>query len=177
MKKALVVSILMIVFLISYFVQSNFFTWFTIAGIRPNLIIILVLCIGLYAGKTLGSILGIIFGLLLDIFIGKNIGISSILLGIVGFLGGYLDKNFSKDSKITIILMCIGATFFYEIVKYLIYVVMYQMELEIIALLKIVTIEALFNSFLIIIFYPITIYAGYRIEEIFKGKNILTRYF
>ncbi len=177
MKKALVIFILIIVFLISYFLQSNFFSWFNIAGIKPNLFIILVLLIGLFAGRTTGSILGMIFGLLLDIFIGKKIGISGILLAIIGFSGGYLDKNFSKDSKMTIILMCIGATVIYELAAYLIQIVIFNIEPEFLALAKIIIIEAIFNSILIIILYPITKYAGYRIEEIFKGTNILTRYF
>lgn len=177
MKKILIIIALVATFLITYFLQSNFFSWFTIGGIKPNLFIILVLCIGLYAGKSIGSMLGILFGLLLDIFIGKSIGVSAILYGIVGFAGGYLDKNFSKDSKITIILMCIGATVFYEISKYFISVLMYQMDLEFVSLLKIVIVEAIYNAILIIIFYPITKALGYKMENVFKGSNILTRYF
>lgn len=177
MKKVLVIIALIVTFLIVYFLQANFFSWFTIADIKPNLFLILVLCIGLFAGKTTGSILGMIFGLLLDTFIGRKIGISGILLGIVGFAGGYLDKNFSKDSKLTIIVMCMGATLFYELVDYIILVCIYQMELEILALLKIITIEAIYNAILIIIFYPLIQRVGYRMEEIFKGSNILTRYF
>lgn len=51
----------------------NFFSWFTIAGIKPNLFIILVLMIGLFAGKIPGITCGIIEGLLLDFFIGKSV--------------------------------------------------------------------------------------------------------
>lgn len=177
MKKALVIVTLIVIFLISYLLQSNFFSWFTIAGIKPNLFIILVLFIGLFAGRTTGSILGMTFGLLLDVFIGKKIGISGILLGIVGFAGGYLDKNFSKDSKLTIILMCIGATIFFEIAYYFILSLIYQIEIELIPLVKIVVVEAIYNAILVIVFYPITQTVGYRVEEIFKGSNILTRYF
>lgn len=177
MKKTLAIFILILIFLISYFIQSNFFSWFTIAGIKPNIFIILVLCIGLYAGRRVGSILGIVFGLLLDIFVGKQIGISGILLGVVGFTGGNLDKNFSKDSKITIILMCIGATIAYEFINYIILILMYKMEFEVLAITKIALIEAVYNSILIIIFYPFARWIGYRMEDVFKGSNILTRYF
>lgn len=177
MKKALIIFTLIITFLIIYFLQSNFFNWFTIAGVKPNLFIILVLFIGLFAGKTLGSTLGMIFGLLLDIFIGTKIGVSGILLGIVGFAGGYLDKNFSKDSKLTIILMCMGVTLFFEFADYLIIGILYKIEFQLIPLLKIVSIEIIYNAILIIILYPIIQIAGYRIEEVFKGSNILTRYF
>ena len=121
--------------------------------------------------------LGILFGLLIDLFIGKNIGISGILLGIVGFIGGYLDKDFSKDSKITIILMCVGVTCFYEVVDYFILSAIYKMDMELIPLIKIILVECLYNAILIIIFYPIIQRCGYKIEQIFKGSNILTRYF
>lgn len=177
MKKTAIIALLFLIFLFIYFLQSNLFSWFTIAGIKPNLFIIFVLCIGLYAGKRVGSILGIVFGILIDIFIGRQIGISGVLLGIVGYVGGYLDKNFSKDSKITIILISISTTIIYEIINYIILILMYKTEIEILAIIKTTLIEAAYNAILIIILYPIIRWGGYRIEGVFKGSNILTRYF
>ena len=50
MKKAIAIISLIIAFFVIYFLQTNFFTWFTIGGIMPNLFIILVLFIGLFIG-------------------------------------------------------------------------------------------------------------------------------
>ena len=50
-------------------------------------------------GRANGITYGIIFGIFIDLWIGKNIGIFSIMLGTIGCLGGYLDKSFSKDSR------------------------------------------------------------------------------
>lgn len=177
MKKAIILLLLFLIFIFLYLIQSNFFSGFTIAGVKPNLFILLVLCIGLYAGKRVGSILGIVFGILIDIFIGKHIGISGILLGMVGYVGGYIDKNFSKDSKITIILISIGITIIYELINYIILVFMYKMEFELVPIIKIALIEAAYNAIIITILYPLIRWGGYRIEDIFKGSNILTRYF
>ena len=177
MKKATIIALLFLVFIVFYFTQSNIFSWFTIAGVKPNIFIILTLCIGLYAGKRVGSILGIVFGILLDIFIGKQIGISGVLLGMVGYVGGYLDKNFSKDSKITIILISITTTIIYEIINYIILILMYKMEFELIGICKIIFIESAYNAILITILYPLIRWAGYKIGSVFKGSNILTRYF
>lgn len=177
MKKVFIIVLLFLIFIILYLIQSNFFSGFTIAGVMPNMFIILVLCIGLYAGKRTGSILGILFGILIDIFIGRHIGISGILLGIVGYAGGYLDKNFSKDSKITIILISISTTIIYEFINYLILIFMYKMEFELISIIKVALIEAAYNAIIITILYPLIRWGGYRIEGIFKGSNILTRYF
>ncbi len=86
MKKILSTIIIFFIFILIYFLQSNFFTWFNIAGVKPNLFIILVLITGLFVGKIYGATLGIIFGLLLDFFIGKNLGIYAIQLGLAGLL-------------------------------------------------------------------------------------------
>ncbi len=177
MKKTLAVLISFVIFLIIYFIQTNLFSWFTIAGIKPNLFVVFILCIGLFAGKTIGSILGMIYGLLLDIWIGQKIGISGILLGVVGFAGGYLDKNFSKDSKLTIILISMGVTTIYEFLQYVIRVIMYNMNLELISFLKVIAIEITYNGIIIIILYPVIQKLGYCLEECFKSRKILTRYF
>ena len=51
MKNTLIVISAIFVFLISYLLQANFFNWFNIAGITPNLFVILVLFLGLFGGK------------------------------------------------------------------------------------------------------------------------------
>lgn len=73
MKKAIIYITLFIVFLLIYFLQMNFFNWFTIAGVKPNLFVILILIIGLFTGRTNGIICGIIAGLFLDFFIGRSV--------------------------------------------------------------------------------------------------------
>lgn len=177
MKKAVLIILLIISFFIIYYIQSNLFTWFTIAGIQPNLFVLLTLFIGLFAGKKLGLILGIIFGFFLDVVIGRQIGISGIMLGIVGLIGEYLDKNFSKESRVTIMLMMAGCTVIYELGCYVFNLITLEINLEIISFIKILLIEVIYNLILVIILYPLIQRMGHALEEIFKTKNILTRYF
>lgn len=86
MKNTLIVMASILVFIISYFLQVDIFSWFNIAGIAPNLFVILVLFLGLFAGKRLGIPLGIFFGIVLDFFASKKIGITGIMLGVIGAL-------------------------------------------------------------------------------------------
>ena len=104
-------------------------------------------------------------------------GISAITLGIVGFLGGYLDKKFSKDSRITIILMVIFATIAFEVGKYAISIIINSITPEILPFGKLLFVEIVFNVIITIILYPLIKRAGYYMENVFKSKNILTRYF
>lgn len=177
MKKVGTIALLILAFLIIYFLQVNFFTWFTIDGVKPNLFVIYVLFIGLFAGKKLGLILGIVFGIYIDIVIGRQIGISGIMLGIVGLLGEYLDKNFSKESRITIMLMIAASTAIFEICCYIFNIIALGVNIEIISFAKILLIEVIYNLLITIVIYALIQRLGHSLEDIFKTKNILTRYF
>lgn len=96
MKKILSIVIIFITFILIYFLQSNFFNWFNIAGVKPNLFIILSLFIGIFIGKIYGVSIGIVFGLILDLFIGKVLGINAIVLGIAGFMRRNIYKKSIK---------------------------------------------------------------------------------
>lgn len=164
-------------FFIIYFLQANFFTWFTISGVMPNLFVILILWIGLFIGKKMGFVFGIIFGIYLDLVVGKSIGISSIMFAIIGILGEYLDKSFSKDSRITIMLTVMASTAIYEIGIYLFRIIKWGIPVEIMPFISTLLLEILFNVVLGIILYPLIQKTGYEAENLFKKKTVLTRYF
>lgn len=177
MRKASIAMGLILTFIIVYLLQANFFAWFNLAGVKPNLFVILVLIIGLFSGKSIGTTFGILFGLSLDFFIGKSIGISALMLGIVGFVGGYLDRSFSKDSRVTMITMIAIATIIYELGINIFNYFINDSNISIWYITKTLIIELIFNTFITIIIYPLIIKLGYKIEKNFKENKILTRYF
>lgn len=177
MKKTIINIVLILTILIIYYLQSNFFTWFNIAGILPNLFIILTLFIGLFSTRTMGTIYGIVIGLILDLLLGNNVGANAETLGIIGFLAGEFDRNFSKDSRMTIMLMVLCATILVESANYLLKYVILSINVEIWSFITILVIEIIFNCILTIILYPLIQKAGYYIENEYKGNKILTRYF
>ena len=177
MNKLKGVLIIILLFLILYFFQINFFSWFTIRGIMPNLFVILALFIGLFVGKKIGGICGLAFGIILDVLVGKSIGFVGIFLGAIGLLGEYFDKNFSKDSRVTIILMTAGVTILFEVCMYVVNILKFDVELELIPFIITLMVETIYNVFIVIILYPGMKKLGYYLENIFKGKKLLTRYF
>lgn len=74
-------------------------------------------------------------------------------------------------------LMVIIATACYEIFIYLYRGTVLFGAVEAWEFIKILAIELLFNTLLTIILYPLMQKFGYKIEEIFKNPQILTRYF
>lgn len=177
MRKFITVVGLIIFFFLIYFLQLDIFGNFTIAGIKPNLFVIYILFIGLFANQIVGISFGVIVGLILDLLYGKTIGITAVMLCVIGYLGSYFDKNFSKENKLTIIFMVAGATIIYELGAYFINSIILDFEREFWYFIKIVLVETLYNVLLTIILYPLMQKIGYVIDRNFKQNNILTRYF
>jgi len=177
LKKIGIIIGLILIFFLIYYLQVNIFSSFTIAGVKPNLFIIYVLFIGLYANQVLGITFGVIFGLLLDLIYGRTIGLTAVMLCIIGYLGSYFDKNFSKENKLTIIFMVAGATLVYEFGSYFMNSIIIDFGREYLYFFKIVAIEIIYNILLSIILYPLIQKFGYSIDRVFKKNNILTRYF
>jgi len=177
MRKAGMAIYFILIFIIIYLLQVNLFSWFNLARVKPNLFIILILVIGLFSGKSIGITFGVFLGFILDLLMGKSIGICATMLGITGFIGGYLSKNFSKDSRITMITMIAVTTFIYEIGVILLNFFINQTQIAIWHLLKILIIETIYNSIITIIIYPLIIKFGYKLEETFTKNRMFTRYF
>lgn len=177
MKKIFIVIFLILAFFLIYFLQIGLLSSFTIAGIKPNLFIVYILFIGLFADQAFGISFGVLCGLMLDFLYGKNIGVSAIMFCIIGYLAAYFDKNFSKENKLTIIVMVAGATIVYEFGVYFINSLLSNFDREYLSFLKIILIEVVYNVLLSILLYPIIQKAGYLIDRNVKKNNILTRYF
>ncbi len=177
MKKFVINLFFVLTVFIIYFLQSNFFTWFNIAEVMPNLFIIFVLFIGLFTNKTLGTIYGVIIGLILDLLFSTKVGIQAVSLGLIGFLAAIFDKNFSKDSRMTIMFMVLGSTIIVEVINYLLAYMFVGSSVEIFNFIRILILEVIFNLILTIIIYPLIQKFGYEIESEYKGNKILTRYF
>lgn len=177
MKKVIINIVLILIVLIIYYLQSDFFTWFNIAGVMPNLFVILALFVGLFANSTMGVVYGAGTGIILDFLLGSKIGMYASILGVIGFLAGVFDKNFSKNSRMTIMFMVMGSTIIFETLTYLLKYIFLATNVEIINFIIILTIEIIFNLLLTIIIYPLIQKFGYYIENEYKGNKILTRYF
>ena len=154
MKKLTINICLILTAFIIYFLQSNFFNWFTISRVMPNLFVIFILFIGLFSNRITGIVYGVVIGGILDLTIGTQIGINAVGLGVIGFLAATFDKNFSKDSRATIMFMVLGTTFIFEILVYILNYVVLSTNIEIINFIKILAIEIIYNLIIVIKLYP-----------------------
>lgn len=178
MKKFVDILIIILLFLIIYFLQVNFFTWFTIAGIMPNLFVLFIMLIGIFLKKDFAFFFGVIFGMLLDIFSGSRIGINTIALSIIGLASGILERNFSKDNRITVIAMTSVLTLCFEVIIYILNIVFCGISnMQLIGFIKIILVEIIYNDILIIMLYSLFCKFGNKLEQDFVGNKSFLNFF
>lgn len=139
----------------------------------PNMFIILIMLIGLFMKKKLGFAFGIIFGLLIDFFIGEKIGINAISLALTGLVAEILDKNISKDNRITVMFLTSILTLLSEVIVYGLKILFCGANVQIVEFIRIVVIEIIFNSILIAIIYPGFLAFGEKLERDFAKNTFL----
>ena len=72
--------------------------------------------------------------------------------------------------------MGVLCTIIYEVALYLLQYMVIGTNIEILQFIKILLIEVIYNTIIIIILYPLMKFTGYEIENEIKVDKILTRY-
>ena len=164
--------ILLLVFGLLYFLQANIFPLIPINGIVPNLFVIFILVIGLFGNNFLAILFGIISGIFIDLSYSEVIGITPAMLCLVGFIATWFDSLWSKDERISIIIMVILSTFIFEFGSYFLKSLILDFEIESGVFFKILAIEELYNVLLTIIFFGVIKKFGYMMERKLKRSNM-----
>lgn len=111
--------IYIVVILGAFLLQSAVFSFFALADIVPNLLIIVTASIALIRGRSEGCVVGFFGGLLMDISVGYYLGINALCFLVIGFVLGYLNQIYYEED-ITLPLILIGvADFLYGIIMYI----------------------------------------------------------
>lgn len=177
MKKTRIILFFIIAYFLIYFLQVNFFSWFNIRGVQPNLFVVLVLFIGLNTNSKIGQALGFIIGLFTDFLFSESVGISAVLFTMIGYFGEILQKRFPKNSKITLIIMSSITTGIYELLRICYRYMFFSSHIGFVQFIITLSIELLFNALLIIIFYPIIHRFAVTVDDTFNGNDTITKYF
>lgn len=160
--------IVFLVILLCIWMQQNIINAIPLFGAIANIGIILVVTLGLISEQKIGATVGIVYGLLLDILFGKTIGIYTLLFFIMGIFCGKIGHGFSKDNKSSVVMVVALVTVIYEIINYLLFVVIYKYDFELFSSIWTIILECVYNIFLTIILFKPFSFLG---EIINKGKS------
>ncbi|KPU42246.1 rod shape-determining protein MreD [Oxobacter pfennigii] len=133
--------------------QNSLFEYIKVFGVKPNIVLVFVICITLIKGNPLGTIVGIGGGILEDIFFQGAFGINSISCMLAAFIIGSVEGKIYKDNVIVPGFFVFAGTVIKEMIVYL-FLYLIRTELDIMTALtsKIIP-EAIYNTILAFLFY------------------------
>ena len=105
-----------VILLTAYLLQCTVFSFLELAGIRPNLLIIVTAAFGFMRGSREGMLVGFFSGLFVDIQFGDMIGFYALIYLLIGFINGLFEQMyFDEDIKLPLFLIVISE-FIYGVV-------------------------------------------------------------
>lgn len=106
MKNYLVLTVFAIFALV---LQTTLLNEIAIAGVKPDLILILAIFVGIICGPGKGGMIGFSLGLLEDLYLGSFIGMNALSKGVTAVLVGRITIGaFSENLLVPIITVFIG---------------------------------------------------------------------
>ena len=97
----------LIIFLCAMVIQTTILHFLDLGGVKPDLVVIIVVYLGLVKGSDSGCASGFFFGLVEDIFSGMHLGSNAFTKTIIGFFCGFSGKHLYTQSLFSHVL-CVG---------------------------------------------------------------------
>lgn len=151
--------------ILCFIIQTSLFPYLDIAGVTPNLLVVLVASIGFMRGKNEGIFIGFISGLLIDLFFSNVIGFYALIYSVIGFLNGFFTKEFMpEDIKLPVVLI-VGSDFVLNLFVYFI-TFMFRGDFNFyFYLVKIIVPEIVYTLLISIFLYLLILKVNKKLEE------------
>ena len=166
MKKVKIkrIGITAVLILVCYLLQCTVFSSLELAGIKPNLMIILISSIGFMRGSKEGMFVGFFSGLLIDIQFGTIIGMYALIYLLIGYVNGmFMQMYYDEDIKLPLFLIAASEFVFGLIVYFLMF--MLRSEFYFWFYLNHIIIPELIYTIVITLgLYPLILFINHRLE-------------
>lgn len=106
-----------------YVLQTSVFTGIVLAGVVPDLLLILVVAVAFTRGRIQGMLTGLVCGLLIDCTYCEFLGLFALLYMLIGYIAGYSHRIYDEnDYTIPLVLVGVG-----ELVYNLMYFIVFYL--------------------------------------------------
>jgi len=113
------------VILASAVLQSTLLNHLTIVGVKPDLILLVVVFLGLFKGSTVGAMVGFCGGLIYDLTSSSLLGLNALSLTLVGFLVGLIQGKVYGENIVFQVALVFAATLMSNILFFLLSAIFY----------------------------------------------------
>lgn len=141
--------ILTVVLAAALFLQVTLLNFITIFGVKPDLVLIIVVFNAFLRGPREGALFGFFGGLFEDLAVGSYIGMNALSTMAVGYLVGLTESKLYKDSSFMVVFLVWLSSF---VAQFLNYILLSLMEVYInpgVALFNVIIPTATYTSLLV----------------------------
>lgn len=141
------------IFLVAAFTQFTVLDSVRVWGIKPDLVMILVIFYAFFGGRREGAFWGFIAGLLLDAATGSYFGLNALVYMVAGYLAGVVQTALYKDNPYVVSLVTLLVCLFTGLLHYLLLLYLGIFISPGVALLKITFCGAVYNALTALLLY------------------------
>ncbi len=147
------------------FIQTTVMEQFKIAGIKPDLFLVVVIVVTLLRGFYNGALFCIILGMTHDIISARFIGVHTLLCLLISLLVGLIHRRVYKENLFVLLVLTFSSTVIYEILYYfLVFVIQIDGDFKY-ALLNIILPESIYNAISSILVFAVSKFIVNRLEK------------
>ena len=162
-------KILTFLYLILLIVALYFFQVFVIDnrdlfGVKP--ILILVIVVSLWYGIYKGTIFAFIIGFITDIIFGNTSGMFLISYTLTGAITGLINYNYRRENKISLVYVTLISTAIFEVIQYMEYLFLTHTYSSIFYFIKQIILASILNTIIVFIIYRLI----YKVVEYFEAS-------
>ncbi len=133
--------------------QSTVLEFVTVMGVKPDLVMLVVILNGFLLGTRQGAFLGYAAGMVEDLFTGSYIGLNALSKMVAGYLAGAAGRRLYRENT----LVATGVTFFSAFIGYIInYILLLFLHIEVLpfyAFLRVILPAAVYTCLLTPLFF------------------------
>lgn len=166
MKRCITIGFIII---ICFILQSTLFHYLALAGVVPNLLLIVTMSFGLMRGRREGMLVGFFSGMLIDIFFGSVLGPYAFIYMTMGYINGFFHRIYYVEDVLLPMIMISLNDFIYNILIYLIYFLL-RNRLDFGGyLITVILPEMLYTILITLFFYKLLVRINLRLK---KSKEV-----
>ncbi|MDE6435114.1 MAG: rod shape-determining protein MreD [Lachnospiraceae bacterium] len=162
MKRCITIGIIII---LCFLCQSTVFHFIELAGVVPNLLLIVTMSFGLMRGRREGVLVGFFCGLLVDMFFGGVMGPYAFIYMTLGYVNGFFHRIYYVEDVLLPMLMITINDFTYNIMVYILFF-MLRNRLDFLGYLsKVIVPEMVYTIIVTLFFYKLLVKINLRLKE------------
>lgn len=169
MKRCITIGIIIV---ICFLLQCTVFHYIELAGVVPNLLLIITMSFGLMRGRREGLLVGFFSGLLIDIFFGSVLGPYAFIYMTLGYGNGFFHRIYYVEDVLLPMIMISLNDFIYNIIIYVVFFLM-RNRLDFLGYLKDVMLpEMIYTILITLFFYKILVRINLRLKRVKEAEQL-----